>query len=87
MLTRNCDGHPVLGRFHRWFDEDKNPVEKRTPVLLYEHEYDDWLATVPEEAEHFSKLLPGNELQAAPAPLTPRRKAAKAPEGGLFNGQ
>ncbi len=87
MLTRNCDEHPVLGRFHRWFDKDGKPVEKRTPVLLYEDEYDDWLATAPEEVERFSKLLPENELHSVPAPAAPRRKAAKAPEGGLFNEQ
>ena len=85
MLTRNCDEHPVLGRFHRWFDKEGKREEKRTPVLLYEHEYDDWLATAPEEVEAtFSKLLPENELHAEPAPLVPRRKVARAAEGGAL---
>jgi putative SOS response-associated peptidase YedK len=38
MLTVNADHHPVMNQFHKPGDE------KRTPVILSEHQFDAWLS-------------------------------------------
>jgi putative SOS response-associated peptidase YedK len=44
MLTVNADQHPVMKRFHRLGDE------KRTPVIVPESTYRDWLGASVEQA-------------------------------------
>ena len=39
MLTVNADEHPVMNQFHR------AGYEKRTPVVLAESQFDDWLSS------------------------------------------
>mgnify|MGYP000580040918 CR=1 FL=1 len=38
MLTVNADDHPVMSQFHKPGDE------KRTPVIVSPHLYNDWLS-------------------------------------------
>jgi putative SOS response-associated peptidase YedK len=49
MLTCNANSHPVMSRFHRPEDE------KRTPVILDESQFNDWLTTTPDLATTFMK--------------------------------
>lgn len=44
MLTVNADAHPVMNQFHRPGDE------KRTPVVLATHQFDDWLSANEQHA-------------------------------------
>ena len=44
MLTVNADAHPVMNRFHKAGDE------KRTPVVVPESKYSDWLAATQSNA-------------------------------------
>lgn len=44
MLTVNADEHPVMKRFHKAGDE------KRTPVIVPESEYRNWLSASVEQA-------------------------------------
>ena len=44
MLTVNADAHPVMNRFHKAGDE------KRTPVVVPESKYSDWLAATQSDA-------------------------------------
>src|ERR1700690_2763582 len=43
ILTLNCDLHPLLSRFHRAHNDKGEALEKRTPVLLAEEDFDAWL--------------------------------------------
>ena len=61
MLTTNADTHPVMRQFHAAADE------KRTPVVLAEDQYADWLAATPEQAAVFMNWAHMPELRAAPA--------------------
>ncbi len=47
MLTINCDLHPLLARFDRRQTDKGEPTEKRTPVLLAEEDFDEWLDASP----------------------------------------
>ena len=75
MLTVNADGHPVFQRMHRPGEE------KRMVVILHPDDYGRWLSCPVEEAARFFKRWPG-PLEAEPAPLSPRGRAAKAQEEG-----
>lgn len=44
MLTVNADAHPVMNQFHKPGDE------KRTPVILATHQFQDWLSADPTKA-------------------------------------
>lgn len=46
MLTVNADEHPVMKRFHKVGDE------KRTPVIVHESQYIQWLGASVEKAAH-----------------------------------
>lgn len=69
MLTVNAAGHPVFQRMHAPSDE------KRMVLILDPAEYDRWLFCSTAEAATFFKQWLG-PLDAFPAPLPPRRKAA-----------
>ena len=58
MLTVNADQHPVMKRFHRDGDE------KRTPVIVLESNYLDWLSASVEQAEHLIHLPLPSDLMA-----------------------
>ena len=75
ILTVNADGHPVYQRLHAPGEE------KRMVVILDPAEHDTWLRCTPEEAKRFFRAWSG-PLDAFPAPLPPRRKAA--PPGPLL---
>jgi putative SOS response-associated peptidase YedK len=69
MLTVNASGHPVYGRMHRPEDE------KRMVLVIEPAEYDRWLqCSAAEAAGFFRQWL--HPLEAYPAPLPPRTKAA-----------
>lgn len=74
MLTINCDEHPLLGRFHKHFDEKGEPNERRTPVLLREDDYDRWLDASLEDAPSFFSTFGSDDLQAHPSPAASRPK-------------
>jgi putative SOS response-associated peptidase YedK len=44
MLTVNAESHPVMSRFHKAGDE------KRTPVVVPESKFSDWLAATQSDA-------------------------------------
>jgi hypothetical protein len=64
MLTVNADEHEVMRQFHKPGDE------KRTPVIMAQENYIDWLgADIPAATQMLSlKNMPA--LQAAPQPKT-----------------
>lgn len=75
LLTVNADGHAVMGRLHRPGEE------KRMPVFIPEADWLRWLHAGAEEAHHWMRPLPADQLQAGPAPLglrpfTPARAAS-----------
>ncbi|MDI1258286.1 MAG: SOS response-associated peptidase family protein [Aquabacterium sp.] len=80
MLTINADIHPLLHRFHRPFDNQGKPEEKRTVVLLGEAEYDAWLDCSPGNAFDFFHSFAAEELVAASCPEPPRTKKPKVEE-------
>lgn len=52
MLTQNCDGHPLLSRFHR--PEPSLPMDKqdkRTVVPLEVSDFKTWLTGTEDEAK------------------------------------
>jgi len=56
MLTINADGHAVMGRMHKPDDE------KRSVVVLYPTDYDEWLHTKNTEvARSMLKFFPAGE--------------------------
>ena len=61
MLTTNADQHPVMRQFHPSADE------KRTPVVLAEQQFGDWLSATSEQAAGFMNWSQMPELVAAPA--------------------
>lgn len=75
MLTINCDAHPLLKRFHKWYDKDGKPEEKRTPVLLAHDQVDTWLASSVEDAPRFFSTFDEQDLRAQPWPMAPRKRA------------
>jgi putative SOS response-associated peptidase YedK len=58
MLTVNADQHPVMKRFHRDGDE------KRTPVIVPEANYMDWLGASVEQAGPLMHLPMPSDLMA-----------------------
>jgi putative SOS response-associated peptidase YedK len=58
MLTVNADQHPVMKRFHRDGDE------KRTPVIVPEANYMDWLGASVEQAGLLIHLPMPSDLMA-----------------------
>jgi hypothetical protein len=58
MLTVNADQHPVMKRFHRDGDE------KRTPVIVPEANYMDWLGASIEQAVPLMHLPMLSDLMA-----------------------
>jgi putative SOS response-associated peptidase YedK len=58
MLTVNADQHPVMKRFHRDGDE------KRTPVIVPEANYMDWLGASVEQAVPLMHLPIPSDLMA-----------------------
>lgn len=73
MLTVNADGHPVFQRMHKPGDE------KRMVVILAPDDYDHWLTCDHDEARRLCRQWLG-PLDASPAPLPPRKSAAKKGE-------
>lgn len=53
MLTVNADAHPVMSRFHKAGDE------KRTPVIVPQTVYADWLGATQSEAEALIASMAG----------------------------
>ena len=79
MLTINCDEHPLLKRFHKHFDENGEPNERRTPALLREEDYDRWLNATPQEAPAFLTTFGSEDLQAAASPVKSKRPPPSVP--------
>jgi len=79
MLTINCDLHPLLSRFDRATDAKGAPLEKRTPVLLAEEDFDEWLDASPGRAPIYFGTFGKDDLDADPAPSTARRTTALTP--------
>ncbi|HDR8983166.1 SOS response-associated peptidase family protein [Burkholderia vietnamiensis] len=83
MISVNADEHPILNQFHRHFDRQGNPEEKRSLVIIRPEDYDAWFNVKdPEEARQFFTLLPADELHAQAAPKP--RKARAAEPSQLF---
>jgi putative SOS response-associated peptidase YedK len=64
MLTTNADQHHIMCQFHPAADE------KRTPVVLAEQQFGDWLSATSEQAAGFMNWSQMPELVAAPALAT-----------------
>ena len=79
MLTINCDLHPLLARFDRPLNDKGEPAEKRTPVLLAEEDFDEWLDASPGRAPMYFGTFGKDDLEADPAPSTTRRTTQPTP--------
>jgi putative SOS response-associated peptidase YedK len=79
ILTLNCDLHPLLSRFHRPTNDKGEAQEKRTPVLLAEEDFDEWLDTTPGRAPMYFGTFSKDDLEAEPAPSTSRRSTSTMP--------
>ena len=79
MLTINCDLHPLLARFDRRFNDKGEPTEKRTPVLLAEEDFDEWLDASPGRAPIYFGTFGKDDLEADPAPSAARRTTQLTP--------
>jgi putative SOS response-associated peptidase YedK len=79
MLTINCDLHPLLARFDRRVNDKGEPTEKRTPVLLADEDFDEWLDTSPTRAPIYFGTFGKDDLEAEPAPSVTRRTTALMP--------
>lgn len=62
MLTVNADEHPVMSQFHKPGDE------KRTPVIVSPHLYDQWLSADIGQAAELMSWVHMPELASVPAP-------------------
>ena len=71
IITMNCDLHPLLSRFGRPLDDKGVAAEKRTPSLLTEEDYDDWLDASPLRAPVFLGTFGKDDLEAEPVPPGP----------------
>jgi len=67
MLTQNCDGHPLLSRFHK-YEPDLPPdrQDKRTVVPLDVADLRTWLIGTVEEAKALIRLKPADVYDARP---------------------
>jgi len=79
MLTINCDLHPLLARFDRRVTDKGEPAEKRTPVLLAEEDFDEWLDASPGRAPIYFGTFGKDDLEADPAPSATRRTTRLTP--------
>ncbi|MDQ6638429.1 MAG: SOS response-associated peptidase [Pseudomonadota bacterium] len=79
MLTINCDLHPLLARFDRRLTDKGEPTEKRTPVLLAEEDFDEWLDCSPGRAPIYFGTFGKDDLDAEPAPSSTRRTTQLTP--------
>jgi putative SOS response-associated peptidase YedK len=79
MLTINCDLHPLLNRFDRRLNDKGELAEKRTPVLLAEEDFDEWLDATPTRAPIYFGTFGKDDLDAEPAPSTTRRATTIMP--------
>ena len=79
MLTINCDLHPLLSRFHRDVNDKGVALEKRTPVLLAEEDFDPWLDTSPTRAPIYFGTFGKDDLEAEPAPSISRHTTQLTP--------
>ena len=79
MLTINCDLHPLLNRFDRQHTERGEIAEKRTPVLLAEEDFDEWLDATPSRAPIFFGTFGKDDLEADTAPSSTRRATTIMP--------
>ncbi|MES2206747.1 MAG: SOS response-associated peptidase family protein [Pseudomonadota bacterium] len=69
QLTINADVHPLMKRFHKPDDE------KRSLVIIYEEDYDDWLQCDKlEEAQLFLRNYPAELMEAWPMPKESKSK-------------
>ena len=59
MLTINADQHPLMRQFHKPDDE------KRSVVILNEHDYDHWLHASSADSREFLYPYPADNLVAA----------------------
>lgn len=79
QITINADEHPLMRRFHKPGDE------KRSLVVLPQHELDSWLnCKDAETARSFLRHYPAEAMKAWPAPLPPRGKKADQDTGSLI---
>jgi len=68
MLTRNCDAHQLLNRFHRPEpDLPADKQDKRTVVPLGISKLKTWLTGTNEEAAALVRLRPVELYEAGPA--------------------
>jgi putative SOS response-associated peptidase YedK len=79
LLTINCDLHPLLNRFDRRLSDKGEPAEKRTPVLLAEEDFDEWLDASPTRAPIYFGTFGKDDLDAEPAPSATRRATNMMP--------
>jgi putative SOS response-associated peptidase YedK len=79
MLTLTCDLHPLLARFDRRLTDKGEPTEKRTPVLLAEEDFDEWLDASPTRAPIYFGTFGKDDLDADPAPSVTRRTTQLTP--------
>ena len=79
MLTINCDLHPLLNRFDRRHTDRGELAEKRTPVLLAEEDFDEWLDATPSRAPIYFGTFGKDDLDADPAPSATRRATTIMP--------
>lgn len=67
ILTQNCDGHPLLSRFHK--PETSLPMDrqdKRTVVPLEAGDFRTWLTGTEKEAKALIRLQPAERYDARP---------------------
>jgi putative SOS response-associated peptidase YedK len=62
MLTVNAENHPVMSQFHKAGDE------KRTPVIVSPHLYDEWLSADTGQATALMSWTHMPELVVMAAP-------------------
>ena len=68
MLTQNCDGHPLLSRFHKPEpDLPHDQQDKRTVVPLEISEFKTWLTGTAEDAAALVRLRSVDLYVAGPA--------------------
>ena len=78
MLTQNCDGHPLLSRFHKpEQDLPADKQDKRTVVPLEVGDFCNWLTGTEGDARALIRLQAAERFDARPdgpdvgQPLTP----------------
>lgn len=76
MFTIKCDEHPLLKRFHKFFDENGKSNERRTPAPLREEGSVRCLDALVDEAPSFFTNF-GSD--GPPTTATPPRPAPSVP--------